>query len=123
MGRPWLLSDEKLVLTAQDLRKIPDIQRAKSDRGTVPVAAVVEPVVAVFDRVSTAHVEVPVRLTAARETVERVVQQSDPAALPKYSPSSAETPFSCGPTKLVPPQPSVNRQILRTVGRGVVDTT
>src|SRR5208282_1891426 len=80
MNRPCFVCQvyEKLELTAKGLREIRDVQRAQSGCGTVAVAAVVEPVVAIFDCVQR-RIRPLIAPLAEGETVEREVQQSDPA--------------------------------------------
>jgi len=69
---------KKLEQTAQYLGEIRYIQRPQPGRRIVAVAAVVEPVVAIFDRVQR-RVWSSVSLAALRESVERIVQQAQPA--------------------------------------------
>lgn len=69
---------------AKDLRKIRDIQRAQSGCRIVAVAAVVEPVIAIGNRVQW-RIRTPVRPTGERKTVEWEVQQSQSAAVQVFA--------------------------------------
>ncbi len=69
---------------AKDVSEIGDVQRAQSGSGAVAISTVVEPVVAISDRVQ-GRIRTPVRLTGERKTVEWEVQQSQSAAVQVFA--------------------------------------